>query len=354
MTTATLTDREREVLALIAAGDSGAEIGEKLYVAENTIKTHTKHLCAKLGARNRTHLVQVAHQLGLLGEPRDTAAAGQAPAEPAPPPAAPTAATETVKVTGPQLEVIALLAEGIELNLITGLTRQPLGDVHDTIWAACRALDAKDRTHLVAEAFRAGLLRVPGVEQLRAEVARLEHALTTARREARESRHAATDARNGKGAADTRAAELAAAAAAAEQLRAQLTELRKAHDKTRADLTAAQGRIGGLRSQLATAEISRDRALEEAAQLRAGRTPAQAAPTVLLSTGEGDELVAASTVQWCLDKLAGLARQARDGAAYGRGTPQLVDRAKTLAAAANAIDQAWQRRQLYRSGARRA
>ncbi|HEY1176794.1 MAG TPA: helix-turn-helix transcriptional regulator [Phytomonospora sp.] len=63
----TLTARERQVLALAAAGDSGPEISAKLHIGLNTVKEHTQRLCAKLGARNRTHAVHVAHERGLLG-----------------------------------------------------------------------------------------------------------------------------------------------------------------------------------------------------------------------------------------------------------------------------------------------
>lgn len=63
---AELTPRERQILAMVAAGDSNPEIGAALFLAETTIKTHMQRLCAKLGARNRVHAVTVAHQLGLL------------------------------------------------------------------------------------------------------------------------------------------------------------------------------------------------------------------------------------------------------------------------------------------------
>jgi len=64
-TLSTLTDREREVLTEIASGATNAEIGERLYMAEGTVKTHVGHLLAKLGCRDRVGLVLVAYESGL-------------------------------------------------------------------------------------------------------------------------------------------------------------------------------------------------------------------------------------------------------------------------------------------------
>ena len=60
-----LTEREREVLRLIVQGRSNGEIAAELTVSEATVKTHINHIFAKLGARDRTHAVVLAHQLGL-------------------------------------------------------------------------------------------------------------------------------------------------------------------------------------------------------------------------------------------------------------------------------------------------
>jgi DNA-binding NarL/FixJ family response regulator len=61
-----LTEREREVLGLIAAGSTNAEIAAQLYLSPHTIKEHTSALYRKLGARNRAEAVQLAQRIGLL------------------------------------------------------------------------------------------------------------------------------------------------------------------------------------------------------------------------------------------------------------------------------------------------
>jgi two-component system response regulator DesR len=62
-----LTEREREVLALIAAGSTNREIAERLYLSPHTVKEHTSALYRKLQARNRAEAVQRAQRIGLLG-----------------------------------------------------------------------------------------------------------------------------------------------------------------------------------------------------------------------------------------------------------------------------------------------
>ena len=61
-----ITRRELEILELIAGGLSNREIAEKLFVSENTVKTHSSRLFDKLSARRRTQAVQVGKELGLI------------------------------------------------------------------------------------------------------------------------------------------------------------------------------------------------------------------------------------------------------------------------------------------------
>jgi two-component system response regulator DesR len=62
-----LSERERAVLALIAAGSTNREIAEQLYLSPHTVKEHTSALYRKLHARNRAEAVQRAQRIGLLG-----------------------------------------------------------------------------------------------------------------------------------------------------------------------------------------------------------------------------------------------------------------------------------------------
>ena len=62
-----LSEREREVLDLIAAGSTNREIAEQLYLSPHTVKEHTSVLYRKLRARNRAEAVQRAQRIGLLG-----------------------------------------------------------------------------------------------------------------------------------------------------------------------------------------------------------------------------------------------------------------------------------------------
>jgi DNA-binding CsgD family transcriptional regulator len=61
-----ITKRELEILELIAQGMSNREIAEKLFVSENTVKTHSSRLFDKLSAKRRTQAVQIAKELGLI------------------------------------------------------------------------------------------------------------------------------------------------------------------------------------------------------------------------------------------------------------------------------------------------
>ena len=61
-----LSERELEILALIARGASNNEIADQLFIAEGTVKNHVTHILGKLGVRDRTQAALKARELGLL------------------------------------------------------------------------------------------------------------------------------------------------------------------------------------------------------------------------------------------------------------------------------------------------
>jgi DNA-binding NarL/FixJ family response regulator len=61
-----LSEREIQVLRHVADGDRNRDIGEKLFIAEETVKVHLKHIMGKLGAKDRTHSVAIAARRGFL------------------------------------------------------------------------------------------------------------------------------------------------------------------------------------------------------------------------------------------------------------------------------------------------
>lgn len=61
-----LTDREREILGLIAFGFTNSEVAQKMFLSVRTVESHRAHICQKLDAHNRHDLVMAAIELGLM------------------------------------------------------------------------------------------------------------------------------------------------------------------------------------------------------------------------------------------------------------------------------------------------
>ena len=61
-----LTDRERDVLRHVATGKRNRDIGERLFISEETVKVHIKHIMEKLGANDRTEAVTIAVRRGII------------------------------------------------------------------------------------------------------------------------------------------------------------------------------------------------------------------------------------------------------------------------------------------------
>ncbi len=64
--TSGLTDREREILALVATGADNAAIAEALFISPATVKTHLARIMSKAGAHDRAQLVVLAYESGLV------------------------------------------------------------------------------------------------------------------------------------------------------------------------------------------------------------------------------------------------------------------------------------------------
>ena len=88
---APLSVRERQILGLIAGGDSGAQIAEALVLSPETVRTHIRNAMSKLGASSRAQAVALAFQRNEIGEGAD--APTDAPASPGEAGPGPTTAT---------------------------------------------------------------------------------------------------------------------------------------------------------------------------------------------------------------------------------------------------------------------
>ncbi len=66
---ASMSDREREVLALVGEGLSNLEIGQRLFLSVGTVKEYVSAILTKLGAANRVRAAVIAHRAGLVGSP---------------------------------------------------------------------------------------------------------------------------------------------------------------------------------------------------------------------------------------------------------------------------------------------
>lgn len=176
-------------------------------------------------------------------------------------------------LTGPQLEVIALLAEGTPLAAIPAAQGGTVDDVHDHIWAACRAVGAVDRINLVAIAYRARMLRVPGIpaafpegsaEHLSAELDRTIEAAAAARADARaaraEAEQATANARNAQTLAERKLAtarnDLAAEVEHRESVERQLQQAQASPPTAAPVQQVDPAEVEQLRTQLAQAKAA--------------------------------------------------------------------------------------------------
>ena len=74
-----LTEREREVIRLVAAGQSNQQIADALFITRKTASVHVSNILGKLGVANRVEAAAVAHRLGLAGEPDEPQRPGMLP-----------------------------------------------------------------------------------------------------------------------------------------------------------------------------------------------------------------------------------------------------------------------------------
>lgn len=133
--------RELQVLNLISLGMSNKEIGAVLYVTEDTVKTHARHMFVRLGARDRCHAVRVGFERHLLVSH-----------EPDP---------EPIELPDLELRVLDLVSQGMTNKMISQRVYQSVDRVKYRVAEVCRLLGARDRVHAVRKGFEHDLLRRP-------------------------------------------------------------------------------------------------------------------------------------------------------------------------------------------------
>ena len=115
---APLSVREREILGLLAGGDSGAQIAQALVLSPETVRTHIRNAMSKLGASSRAQAVALAFQRNEIGE--QAPAAGDAPAPRAGPGSAPATATASGRARA-RADLAAGRSDATMTALLSGL-----------------------------------------------------------------------------------------------------------------------------------------------------------------------------------------------------------------------------------------
>ena len=134
-----LTDRERQILPLLADGHGSAAIGERCFLCAATVKVYLRRMYAALGARNGAHAVALGHARGLLG--------GTAP---------------PVALTDRRVEVLALAARGLTNEQIGQALWLSEDGVKSQVRRLLVELGAVNRPNLVHRGFCCGALGSPG------------------------------------------------------------------------------------------------------------------------------------------------------------------------------------------------
>ncbi|MFD9706187.1 LuxR C-terminal-related transcriptional regulator [Lentzea sp. NPDC059081] len=135
--------RELQVLLGMSHGQSYAQVGRSIGIAENTVRTHARHLYRRTGARDASHAVRIGFERGWL------VASAEVPAA-------------TSEVDGRPLQILQLLSEGLSYPRLAtrlGLRHFYVKELSKKLYAA---LGVHDRTHAVRRGFELGLLQPRG------------------------------------------------------------------------------------------------------------------------------------------------------------------------------------------------